>query len=255
MRVIIIMKKLLIAATLLACTALPAAAQLACSTDGSGNTFCDPTSFHVTDSKATGQDPVLLNENTTFNIDEINNDIINKPLTIFFAVPVGDAKPVITKFDFNGGPFTTFAGTLSNDGVWTPGNGKGQDLYSFIGCAKCDPSINMTNVDAVDGTGVKFNVYDLVINQGFTNKGIETIDGLFATGTLIAPLAEDIVVGKGGKTTTTFYDTSWTNTGAVNTLSSPVPEPRTWVMMLSGFVLMAAFGYRRRHKMARYIEA
>jgi hypothetical protein len=222
--------------------AAPAYAQ-SCTTDSSGNTFCDPASFHITDSLATGSDPVLLNESTTFNVDEINNDTIDSPLTVYFAVPTSDTTtPVVTKYDYNGGPFGVAGVTLTSLGIWTPTDGKGGDLYSFVGCANCDGSINKTNVDTVDGVGTTFNVFSLTISQGFTNQGVETIDGIFPIGTLIAPLAEDIAGKK-----TTYYDTSWTNTGDINTRSVSTPEPSTWAMMLIGFAGLGFAGYRKAH--------
>jgi hypothetical protein len=255
------MKKLLLAAALcvlaaaLCVLAAPAYAQ-SCTIDSSGNTFCDPASFHITDSLATGSDPVLLNEATTFNVDEINNDTIDSPLTVYFAVPTSDTTmPVVTKYDYNGGPFGVAGVTLTSLGTWTPTNGKGGDLYSFVGCANCDASINEMNVDAVDGVGTTFKVFSLTINQGFTNKGVETIDGSFPIGTLIAPLAEDIVVQANGKTKTTFYDTSWTNTGDINKLSVSTPEPSTWAMMLLGFAGLGFAGYRKAHSARTALSA
>jgi hypothetical protein len=236
------MKSLLLAAVFTAATGSSVLAQ-SCTMVGA-MTYCDPTSFHITDSLATGSSPVFLNEGKTFDVDEINNDVINKPLTIFFSVPIGDAKPTVTKFDYNGGAFTNFIGSLSNDGVWTPGNGKGQDLYSFVGCPACDGSINQTNVDGVDGLGTKFNVYNLVIQQGFSSRGIELIDGTFAKGTIIVPLAENITATKD-----TFYDTSWTNTGFVNA-ASVVPETPTWLMMVLGFAGFGVFAALRRRPWA-----
>jgi hypothetical protein len=236
------MKRIFLAGTgfLLVSAASPALAQ-SCTTVGA-QTFCDPASFHVTDSKATGSDPVLLNENTTFNIDDVDNGAtINKPLTIFFAVPVGAGTPVVTSDSFDGATQQAFTGTLSNEGVWNPAT---NDLYSFLGCAACDNSINMTNVDAVDGAGATFNVFNLVVNETFAgNTDFETVDGLFPKGTIIAPLASDV-----GDNKTTFYDTAWTNAGFVNAAAvGGVPEPKTWAMMALGFGLMGLLGYKRRH--------
>ncbi len=189
------------------------------------------TAFHVTGSLATGSDPVLLNEDTSFDVrDNENGTAIDSPLTIFFAVPVGETGPSVTQYDFDGGAFTTTGISLTSVGVWTPHTGSGGDLYTFVGCTACDNSINISNVDAVDGIGTKFNVYSLMISQSFSAQGDnELIDGLFAKGTLIAPLALD-AKGK-------VADTSWTNTGDVNTFSvppGPTPEPATWSLLLIG---------------------
>jgi hypothetical protein len=201
------------------------------------------TSLHVTGGSATGADPVLLNENTSFEIlDNQNGTAIDSPLTIYFAVPVGDTGPSVTSYAFDSGTPKTTGITLNSLGVWDPAGGKAGDLYTFAGCTKgCDGSINESNVDAVDGAGTKFNVWSLMLTQGFNSQGDdEVIDGLFAKGTIIAPLATD-AKGK-------IADTSWTNTGFVNVSpTSPVPEPSTWAMMISGFGLMAAM-VRRQHK-------
>lgn len=207
------MKRLLLTAALLALAA-PAYAD---------------TSFHVTSASATGSDPVLLNEDTSFEVlDTENGTAIDAPLTIFFAVPVGDTGPSVTSYDFDGGPFKTTGISLVSLGVWTPSMGKAGDLYSFVDCTSCDASINQANVDAVDGNGTTFNVWSLTLNQGFSVQGDnEVIDGLFAKGTIIAPLATDAK--------NNVADTSWTNTGFVNVLAvTSVPEPSSWAMMLLG---------------------
>ena len=78
---------------------------------------------------------------------------------------------------------------------------------------------------------------------GFSgNTDFVTVDGSFSLGTLIAPFAEDVVVQANGKIKTTVYDTSWTNTGAVN---DAVPEPSIWAMMLLGFADLGFAGYRK----------
>jgi hypothetical protein len=186
---------------------------------------------------------VLLNENTTFNIVDVDNGAtIDKPLTIFFAVPVGAGTPTVTSDSFDGATQQAFTGTLSDEGIWNPAT---NDLYSFLGCAKCDASINMTNVDAVDGAGTQFHVFNLVVNETFTgDTDFETVDGLFPKGTIIAPLASDVSGDK-----TTFYDTAWTNAGFVNAAAvGGVPESSTWVMMLMGFG-MAGIGYGARRRL------
>jgi PEP-CTERM motif-containing protein len=247
------MKKLLFAAALCVLAA-PAYAQ-SCTTDSSGNTFCDPADLHVTSPTATGSDPVLLNDNTTFTIKDVSNGAtIDQPLTIYFAVVTGQAKPIVTDWSFDGGPTTPFVGSLSNEGTWTPtASGTSKNLYSFVGCGGCDGSINKSNVDAIEttlglGPAPTFNVFNLVLPVGFSgNTDFVTVDGTFSLGTIIAPLAEDIVGRK-----TTFYDTSWTNAGVVN---DAVPEPSTWAMMLIGFAGLGFAGYRKAHSARTALSA
>jgi PEP-CTERM motif len=206
------------------------------------------TSFHVTGSLASGSDPVLLNENTSFEIlDNENGTAIDSPLTIYFAVPVGETGPSVTSYDFDGGAFHTTGISLASLGVWDPG-GSTHDLYSFVGCSSCNNSINEANVDFVDGVGTKFNVLSLTLNQAFGSKGDdEVIDGLFGLGTIIAPLALD---AKGH-----FADTSWTNAGFVNGLSTPTPEPSIWAMMLLGVGLIGAGLRMARRKVGMALTA
>jgi PEP-CTERM motif len=224
------------------------------------------TPLRVTGSDASGSDPVSLNESNAFNIADINNGAtINGPLTVYFAVPVGQAAPSVTSYSFDGGPLNTSNIVIAPHGTWTPSNGKGGDLYSFVGCAKCDASINASNVDAAEfklgfGANPNFAVFSLTVAQGFGgNKDFETFNGAFDLGTIIAPLAENIVTDKHGKITTTYFDTSWTNAGLVNmtdkTTLSAVPEPSTWAMLGIGFAGLAGFGLAKRKKVARALEA
>lgn len=257
------MNRLLLAAAILLAVGASSARAQSCTTDASGNVFCDPTSFHVTDSIASGHDPVFLNEGTTFNVDDIDNSTnltIDKPLKIYFAVPnePGEGTPTVSKFDFDGEAFTTNSTALTAVGTWDPaGTAKADhDLYSFVGCTKCDGSIGLGSEEGLEdtlfklsaNTDVTFTVYSFTIQQDFTgNTDFETVDGAFPLGTIIAPLSEDVVT-KNGKTTTTFYDTSWTNAGFENgTLRSiSTPEPSTWVMFITGFTLLGSVGFAKR---------
>lgn len=225
------------------------------------------TSFHVTGPKATGADPVSLNESDTFNIAEVSNGLtINGPLTVYFAVPVGQATPIVTDMSFDG--VSVNGGAVHLFGTWTPSSDKGGDLYSFVGCGGCGASINKSNVDAAEfklgllGSNPGLNVFSITLDHGFAgNADFATIDGTFALGTIIAPLAENIVTGKNGKVTTTWFDTSWTNAGFVNSLTPTTaitggaPEPATWAMLGIGFAGLAGFGFAKRKKAARALEA
>jgi hypothetical protein len=152
--------------------------------------------------------------------------------------------------------------------VVTPSSGKGGDLYSFVGCGGCGASINESNADAAEfklgllGSNPGLNVFSITLDHGFAgNADFATIDGTFALGTIIAPLAENIVTGKNGKVTTTWFDTSWTNAGFVNSLTPTTaitggaPEPATWAMLGIGFAGLAGFGFAKRKKAARALEA
>jgi hypothetical protein len=254
------MKRILLAGTFLAAFgSAPVWAQTACVTDAAGNTVCDPTSFHVTGPGATGTDPVVLHDSTTFTVDEVGNHVIDPPTTIYFATVVGQTGPTVTSYSFDGGASVPFVGSLSNEGIWTPTNGAGGDLYSFVGCTGCDGSLNKTNVDAIEtllgfGAGQTFQVNNLVLPIGWTGAPDSlTVNGSFSLGTIIAPLASNVELLANGHTRTTFFDTSWTNTGVIGD-SVVVPEPSTWAMGLIGFGLMTLFGWKAR-KSPRYLEA
>jgi hypothetical protein len=255
------MKKLLLAAALCVLAA-PAYAQ-SCTVESP----CDPPSFHMTAAGATAaQGAIFLNESTTVNIDEINNDTINPPLHVIFAVPTTDTAALsISKFGFDDGTFQHVGDviggktdTLSLINTWTPSmTGAGKDLYTENAalCGACNgDSIDTANVEGAENnifgtTGVKysFKVYVLTINGNtFDSKtSFETIDGLFPLGTIIAPF---------DASGTKVYDTSWTNTAVVNQLSS-APEPSTWAMMLIGFAGLSFAGYRKAHSARTALSA
>jgi hypothetical protein len=230
------MKRLLLAGTFLAAICAPALAV---------------TSFHVGGNLASGSDPIVLGQSSEFKIIDNNGDAINSPLTVIFAIPFGANDPTVSSFDFDGGPHQTLVGSLLGKGLWIPGApGAPKDLYSFVGCTKgCDNSINETNIDlALGKAGLGdpsfFGVFELTINQAFAAKNdFEDVFGSFANGTVIAPLADNDVNGK-----TTFFDTSWTNAGFVNAAAvvPTIPEPSTWVMLVTGFAFMAWGAATRR---------
>jgi hypothetical protein len=209
----------------------------------------------VTGPGAVGTDPVVLQNANTFTITDVNNgQTIDQPLTIFFATVTGQPGPVVTSYSFDGGASVPFAGTLSNEGTWTPtASGTSKDLYSFVGCTGCDGSINTSNVDAIEntlgfGSSPTFQINNLVLPVGFSgNTDFVTVNGMFAQGTIIAPLAMNVELQANGHTKTTFFDTSWTNAGVIGTMTN-VPEPSTWAMLLGGFGLMSILGWSKSRR-------
>lgn len=193
--------------------------------------YFDPTSFHVTASGATGSDPVLLNNNKAFSIQDIGGINIDKPLTIFIAGPVGSTAPTISSTSYTIGSTTTpITGALTRTLV---GTDTGVDLYTFVGCVACDNSLNFTNINAAftaDGlpTATQLTVWSFSVPQNFVGHDEVNVVGVFANGDIVFPFAQN---GTGTNTVTNF-DTSWTNTGFVDCPpgsptcgSSPPPPP------------------------------
>jgi hypothetical protein len=266
------MKKLLLAAALTALAA-PAYAQT-CTTDpASGNTLCDPSTLHVSSPTATGKDPVLLNDTNTFTITEVGNANINDPIRVYFIEPLGGVLPTITGATGVGplGAFTIGATALDLaprvldlanglfDGALLGTLTAGQDFGKQLGVG--GGSLSFTNFIAeYTALGLAlpsaFQIEEASFNVpggGFTSDtNFLTVNGSFAQGTIIAPIAVDVSINPhNGKLDITAYDSPWTETAIVNPLGSPVPEPSTWAMLISGFALMGLFGWRK-HKVARY---
>jgi hypothetical protein len=259
------MKKLLLAAALCALVA-PAYAQTACTTDASGNTICDPTSFHVTSGTATGSDPVLLNDANTFTITEVGNHSINDPIRVFFIDPLGTALPTITGATGVGplGSFTLGPTSVFTAQAFDSTNGlfdgpvvtlaAGQKFGDQIGLG--DNSVSFANIKTeYDLLGLTvpttFQIEEATFNVpgGGFNSDLDslTVNGAFSIGTIIAPLAVDITLKNNGKLDITAFDTSWTNAGFVNTTSIPgTPEPSTWAMLIAGFGLLGLVGWKKR---------
>jgi hypothetical protein len=243
----------------------PAFAQV-CQTDASGNTFCDPASFHVSSPTATGQDPVLLNDSNTLTITEVGNHTINQPIRVLLLEPLGSALPTITSATgigaggaFSLGPQTTVAATAfdQTNGLFdgpVVTLSAGQDVGKAFNLPGADASVSFTNILlAYAAAGLTapttFQIEDAVIPVGFNSDAdFLTLNGSFGLGTVIAPIAVDVSIGNNGKLDVTTFDTAWTNAGFVNQLSAPIPEPRTWVMMGVGFGLLAFAGFRRARK-------
>lgn len=182
-----------------------------------GISYIDPTSFHVTSGVATGSDPVLLNNNTAFSIQDIGGQTINQPLTLYIAGPLGSTAPVITTATYDNGTNTTIPGPFPRTLVSSSASLVGTDLYSLVGCVACDNSLNQTNIDAAYGTiGLSnttsaLTIWSFSIPQGFAGKDEINFTGTFANGDIVFPFAQNV-----GQNNVTIFDTSWTNTGLVD---------------------------------------
>ena len=195
-----------------------------------GIDYIDPTAFHVTATGATGSDPVLLNNNKTFSIQDNGGQNIDHPLTIYIAGPIGSTAPTIATVNYDNGAITPIAGPfprtlVGNDTALT-------DLYTFVGCVACDNSLNFSNIDtayAADGLAKPtggLTVWSFSVNQDFVGKDGVDVTGSFANGDIVFPFAQNI-----GDKKVTIFDTSWTNAGLVDCppgqcgVTPPPPPP------------------------------
>lgn len=255
-------KKTLLASVFIA--AVSGAHAQTCTTDpSSGNTFCDPSSFHVTSPSATGSDPVLLNESNTLTITEVGNHTINQPIRVLLLEPLGSALPSITSATGVGasGPFSLGPQTTVQATAFDQTNGTfdgpvvtlsaGQDVGKQFNLPGADASVSYTNIAAAYAAAglvapATFQIEDAVIPVAFnSDSDFLTLNGSFGLGTVIAPIAVDVETQSNGKLKITTFDTAWTNAGFVNQ-TSVIPEPQTWVMLIAGFGFMGWLGYRRQ---------
>lgn len=265
------MKRLLLAGTILGAFPAAAMAQMSpCFTDASGNTFCDPASFHVSSGTATGSDPVLLNDSNTFTITEVGNHTINQPIRIVLVEPAGGAPDITSVTGFGaGGSFSLGPQAITAARAFDTTNGlfdgpvvtlsAGQDVGKVLNLPGADASVSYTNIAAEYGllglsVPTTFNVEVATIPVAFNSDAdFLTVNGSFPIGKIIAPIAVDVEVGNNGKLKVTTFDTAWTNAGFVNKLSvPPVPEPSTWVLVLGGFAFMGWLGGRYNVRRASY---
>jgi hypothetical protein len=208
-------------------------------------TYFDPAVLHVTSSVATQSGPVLLNNNTSFSIQDVSGQNVDSPITVYIATLVGSAAPMITGATYTSPADVTQAilGSITQpspiNGVNLPttitvGNGAGQDIYSQLGCTGCDASLNLTNLqagEAADGhAGVtQLKVYGFQIPQALVGGDEINVTGTFADGSIVFPFGQAVDPKDSKKVT--IFDTSWTNTGLVDcppnscTVSPPPPPP------------------------------
>jgi hypothetical protein len=264
------MKKLLLATTLAAAFASPAFAQYVDPT--TGDTYYDPPNFHIQPTgtgTAPTQDPVQITSTNQFFVQDTSK-AISEPLTLYFAVPNGEAAPIVTKLLYESLPPDVAPTAILSLGTYMGAT----DLYSAVNhdCATipkaCDNSVNWSNITKAEaplfgGTApTSFNLYSTTADVSFSGGDFVEVDGAFQLGTIVIPFAENVVPTiscKRGKCTTTFnytyFDTTWTNTGLFTSdgggsggVPGTVPELSTWAMMGFGFAGLGFGGYRRARK-------
>ena len=115
------------------------------------------------------------------------------------------------------------------------------DVYSGITSSPASLGPGPGTTAASSGSGETFGINDMVLDvpagyiSGESLSGSSTFDN-----TTIAQL---------GFTPGT-YVFSWDSDPITIEVSSAVPEPSTWAMMLLGFAGLGYVGYRQRHKLA-----
>ena len=213
--------------------------------------FATTTAFHVgaTSNGGAGTDPNLISSPLSFFIADNPNKAIASPLTIYFAVPDGEPMPVVTSVLYKGTTSETISSPVAAFGSdYTAAANK--DFYSFVGCSGCNNSLQFVNLSAgeshdqpgvLPNPPIAYDVYKMVVDVAFKGKDYVEVNGEFADGTYIVPLANG-------------FDTSFTNVGLItsNAIINPtvggVPEPSTWAMLGIGFAGLGLAGWKRSRK-------
>jgi hypothetical protein len=222
--------------------------------------YIDPADFHVgaDSSGGPGSDPNPIASNSQFFIADNANTAISIPLTIYLATPDGAAAPTFSSIVYNSltsSPTVSFGSVTQLAGTFTSG-----DLYSFVGCAACDNSLNFTNFSTAEAplfgnvAPTAYDVYQVTVQTGFSGKDFIQVNGTFDLGTIIAPLAQNTDNSNPNHIQITVYDTAFTNAGLIThhlpNLTQGVPEPSTWAMMILGFFGVGFMAYRRKSQMS-----
>jgi len=255
--------------------ATPIAAQAAL--DLSDPTLTDPTDLHINAGGGTGTDPVLLNSRQSFTVSDTNASASIAQLTLIIATPIfggvvstpsiGTLTDSDTTETVTAGPELNFTTSPTGaNGQTLFGTSAAKDLYTYIGCTTaCDGSLNADNFDlGTQGTAFRnlfssamlatfqgFEVYEIPLNL-LPNINMAPQTTITVGSTAVGNIADILPLGSyvaaiglspDGKK---VFDTSFTNTGLVNTTSIDAPEPMSLSLLGLGLVGLGLARLRRR---------
>jgi hypothetical protein len=212
----------------------------------------DPSTLHVSSPlSGTTSDPVQLGATNTVSVTNVSNgaDNLNVPWLLIVGIPNWQSAtpPNITS---SSPAFPSYP--LATNGT-TASMGSTQEAYSQLGL---DPGTNNSNsftnwADAETKLNhmstTSFTLYEYNIPVTLAGGGTDTFT--FASnlpqGTFVIAYGETTST-KNGKTTTTIYDTPFTEAGLTDT--QVVPEPSTLALAGLGALGFVGYGLRRRLK-------